>query len=347
MESTSFQPTSGMELDSLEPTSCMEPESLEPTSCMEPDSLEPTSGMEPTSVDSLRVLYQSSDYIMVDKHWDIRIDSKMWYEKHTVQTQLRLRFPELADPATYYGFRFCHQLDYSTSGVLCVALNKAAAGRAYHCFKDRRATKAYLALVRGCVELEQMTLDFPIGKNTTEGRTHMMCVQTAEGCENPKPCQTQLTVLEYGSYDGDPATKVLLQPLTGRTHQLRVHCAAVGHPIVGDYTYSLGTDHAPYRMMLHAHLLHLPLEPRPLQAVAPDPFTPHTDPRWCPQLCLQTVEGAVETLLERRVEEKRREQEEKKKKQDEGERKKSRGRRKESEEERRMCQQWLSEWSGN
>uniref|UniRef100_A0A3B5MKA3 Pseudouridine synthase RsuA/RluA-like domain-containing protein n=1 Tax=Xiphophorus couchianus TaxID=32473 RepID=A0A3B5MKA3_9TELE len=98
---------------------------------------------EPARIESLRVLYQSDDYIVVDKHWDIRIDSKMWYEKQTVQMQLQHHFPHLADPSTYYGFRFCHQLDFSTSGALCVALNKAAAGRAYRCFKDRTVTKAY------------------------------------------------------------------------------------------------------------------------------------------------------------------------------------------------------------
>ncbi|TNN25333.1 RNA pseudouridylate synthase domain-containing protein 1 [Liparis tanakae] len=102
---------------------------------------------ESARLESLCVLHQSDDYIVVDKHWDIRIDSKMWYEKHTVQAQLGQRFPELSDPSTYYGFRFCHQLDFSTSGALCVALNKAAAGRAYRCFKDRTVTKAYLALV--------------------------------------------------------------------------------------------------------------------------------------------------------------------------------------------------------
>lgn len=62
--------------------------------------------MEPASVERLRVLFQSDDYIVVDKHWDIRIDSKMWYEKNTVQAQLRHRFPHLADPNTYYGFRY-------------------------------------------------------------------------------------------------------------------------------------------------------------------------------------------------------------------------------------------------
>lgn len=205
--------------------------------------------------------------------------------------------------------------------------------------------------VRGWVEEEVMTVDFSIGENTTEGRTHMMCIQGTDGCENPKPCRTHLTVLEYGAYDGGPVTKVLLQPLTGRTHQLRVHCEAVGHPIVGDYTYSLGADSAPYRMMLHAHLLHLPLQPLPLQAVAPDPFTTPADPRWRPQRCLRTVEGAVETLLEHRAAEERTEREEKERRQREERRKQQEERRKrwrgreESEEQRRMCQQWLSEWT--
>ncbi|XP_071029681.1 RNA pseudouridylate synthase domain-containing protein 1-like [Oncorhynchus clarkii lewisi] len=359
VEPGSMEPA-GVEPGSMEPggvDSLREPTSVQPDSGVEPASgvettrgVEPSRGVEPASVDSLKVLYQSCDYIIVDKHWDIRIDSKMWYEKHTVQKQLGLRFPELADPGTYYGFRFCHQLDYSTSGVLCVALNKAAAGRVYHCFKDRRATKVYLALVRGWVEEEKMTIDFSIGENTTEGRTHMMCIQGTDGCENPKPCQSHLTVLEHGDYDGDPVTKVVLQPLTGRTHQLRVHCEAVGHPIVGDYTYSLGEDSAPYRMMLHAHLLHLPLEPLSLQAAAPDPFTTPTDPRWRPQRCLRTVEGVVETLLEHRAAEERTEREERKRQQEERRRQQEERRkrwrgREESEEQRRMCQQWLSEWT--
>lgn len=129
--------------------------------------------MEPGSVENLCIVYRSRDFLVVNKHWDVRIDSKTWRETLTLQKQLRHRFPELADPDTYYGFRyagagyrgppaashpattdplpharFCHQLDFSTSGALCVALNKAAAGSAYRCFKERRVTKAYLALVR-------------------------------------------------------------------------------------------------------------------------------------------------------------------------------------------------------
>lgn len=303
---------------------------------------------EAPSLENLHVLYHSDDYIIVDKHWDIRIDSKMWYEKLTVQEQLRHHFPELADPNTYYGFRFCHQLDFSTSGALCVALNKAAAGRAYRCFKDRTVTKAYLALVRGWVEEENQTLDFSIGKNSSEGKTHMMCIEGTEGCENPKPCQTELTVLEHGLYDGDPVTKVLLQPLTGRTHQLRVHCSAIGHPIVGDFTYSSGADVTPYRMMLHAHFLHIPLEPQPLLVSAGDPFLPTVDPKWLPQRTLRTLTATVEALLERRMVEDRRSKEEAREREEEKREKgKQRRTEEETEEQRRQCQEWLSEWAGD
>ena len=61
--------------------------------------------MEAGPVESLSVVYQSQDFLVVNKHWDLRIDSRMWRETPTLQKQLRLRFPELADPDTYYGFR--------------------------------------------------------------------------------------------------------------------------------------------------------------------------------------------------------------------------------------------------
>ncbi|XP_058141548.1 RNA pseudouridylate synthase domain-containing protein 1 isoform X2 [Dasypus novemcinctus] len=130
--------------------------------------------MEPGSVENLSIVYRSRDFLVVNKHWDVRIDSKAWRETLTLQKQLRHRFPELADPDTCYGFRFCHQLDFSTSGALCVALNKAAAGSAYRCFKERRVTKVYLALVRGHVQESRMTISYAIGRSSTEGRAHTM-----------------------------------------------------------------------------------------------------------------------------------------------------------------------------
>ena len=83
---------------------------------------------------------------------------------------------------------------------------------------------------------------------------------------------TDLEVLARGTYRGRACTKVLLRPTTGRRHQLRLHCAALGHAIVGDATY--GGDAESPRMMLHARDLRVPLAGRsPLAIAAPDPFT--------------------------------------------------------------------------
>ncbi|XP_078273785.1 RNA pseudouridylate synthase domain-containing protein 1 isoform X2 [Rhinoraja longicauda] len=292
--------------------------------------------METASIGNLCTLYQSSDFLVVNKHWDVRIDSKMWYEKLTVQSQLKHQFPELADPNTYYGFRFCHQLDFSTSGALCIALNKMAAAKAYRCFRDR--------LVRGHVSLGRMAINHAIGKSTTVGMTHMMCTVGMHSCQNPKPCQTELTVLERGFYSGDPVTKVLLHPLTGRTHQLRVHCSSIGHPIVGDFTYSLKTDNGPYRMMLHAYYLQIPVEGEPIEVTTPDPFTHTVDNNWEKGTHVNNLHNIIGELKEKYITE-------------QCERNGALGvqadkipvkkPREETKEEREMCLQWLNEWAAS
>lgn len=103
--------------------------------------------------------------------------------------------------------------------------------------------------------------------------------------------------------------------------------------------------------MLHAHLLHIPLEPQPLFVCAGDPFLPTVDPKWLPQRLLRTISATVEALLERRVEEERKIKAEERvmAKKKEERRKTSREHRtgEETEEQKRMCQEWLSEWAGD
>lgn len=83
--------------------------------------------------------------------------------------------------------------------------------------------------------------------------SHQMTVSgDPEKCVNPRTSVTRLLVLERGVFDGYPATKVILKPITGRRHQLRVHCAHLGHTIVGDFTYSRKRDVIPKRTFLHA-----------------------------------------------------------------------------------------------
>ncbi|KAF6030521.1 hypothetical protein EB796_011172 [Bugula neritina] len=107
---------------------------------------------------------------------------------------------------------------------------------------------------------------------------------------------TQVYILETGYYDEEKASKLLLVPQTGRSHQLRVHCKYIGHTIVGDYTYSNRADVRPHRMMLHSLSLTIPMQPlsENVCITAPDPFT--TDSKWCPQKVHVTTEQLVSQL---------------------------------------------------
>lgn len=127
-----------------------------------------------------------------------------------------------------------------------------------------------------------------------------------------------------------------IKNFVGRTHQLRVHCSAIGHPIVGDYTYSLRTDNAPYRMMLHAYFLHIPLENEPIHVIAPDPFVPSLDSKWAPQRCMNILEDLLQNILTKPQAEMQEEPEPVHR---------SSSYPVESEEQQAQCQQWLCDWN--
>lgn len=171
----------------------------------------------------------------------------------------------------------------------------------------------------------------------------MMCIDGTEGCENPKPCQSELIVLEHGSYSGDPVTKVLLQPLTGRTHQLRVHCSAVGHPIVGDFTYSHKKDSSPYRMMLHAYYLRIPTGKELIEVCAPDPFVTTMDSNWVPHRVTHQLDETIQELKDKMMQ--KGEEEESQVLGGGGEEALSEAKSPETEEQRARCEQWLAEWA--
>ncbi|KAK8769486.1 RNA pseudouridylate synthase domain-containing protein 1-like [Amblyomma americanum] len=218
---------------------------------------------------ALRVLYRSAHFLVVDKPADLVINTQRAHEHPvTVETLLRRQLPELVDPGVEHGFRFCHRLDFATSGVLCLALTRLAARAAQKAFGPplRSARKCYAALLEGHVALTSgirqrgIEIDLAVGEDSRQGHQHKMCPASEEHCTNAREAQTRLLVLGWGIFHGRPATKVALQPVTGRRHQLRVHCAALGHPVVGDTTYG-GTEAAEHsRMYLHAWRLYLPTQ---------------------------------------------------------------------------------------
>lgn len=101
--------------------------------------------------------------------------------------------------------------------------------------------------------------------------------------------------------DSQPVTGFCFCPFAGRTHQLRVHCCAIGHPIVGDFTYSFKKDSGPYRMMLHAYYLRIPTSKELIEVSAPDPFVPAVDHSWAPHRATECLEKLIQELKDTSV----------------------------------------------
>ena len=125
--------------------------------------------------------------------------------------------------------KLVHRLDKDTSGALLVARSARSAGHFAKAFSGRTARKVYWALVVGVPDAEQGTIDAPLAKQPGTGGEKMHVDR-----EHGLPAKTRWRVIDRA---GNRAAWVELQPLTGRTHQLRAHMAAIGHPIIGDAKY--------------------------------------------------------------------------------------------------------------
>jgi tRNA pseudouridine32 synthase/23S rRNA pseudouridine746 synthase len=149
-----------------------------------------------------------------------------------------------------------HRLDQDTAGCLVIALKKSALLKAQALFAGGGAEKTYWAVVRGTPKAQAGIIDLPLAKITTNRAWKM------QGEENAPPAVTAWRVLGQG---GGMAW-LEFSPKTGRTHQIRAHAAALGHPILGDAVYGGGTG----ALHLLARRILLPLE-RPVLAEAPVP----------------------------------------------------------------------------
>lgn len=140
-----------------------------------------------------------------------------------------------------------HRLDRDTSGVMIFALSPHAQRHLGLQFEKRQAKKTYVARVWGKLEPRKGTIDLPLIVDWPNRPKQMVCHETG------KPAVTDWRVQRYG--DGE--TRVRLMPKTGRSHQLRVHMLAMGHPILGDPFYAEGAAREFPRLMLHSEELRL------------------------------------------------------------------------------------------
>jgi 23S rRNA pseudouridine955/2504/2580 synthase len=149
--------------------------------------------------------------------------------------------------------RLVHRLDRDTSGVLVVARTASAAAKLARAFQQHRAKKLYWALVAGLPPLAEGVIEKPLAKETQSGRELVMA-DAADG----RPARTDYRTIARA---GKVAAWLGLMPHSGRTHQLRVHCAAMGTPIIGDPKYGGAAARlagAPRGLMLHAREIEMP-----------------------------------------------------------------------------------------
>lgn len=196
------------------------------------------------------VLYQDADCVVVDKPAGMVVHPAAGHERETLVNALVFHYPQLATmvgPEEDLRPGIVHRLDRDTSGLLVVALTREAQAELQRQFRERRVKKTYLALVHGWLSPSQGRIVAPIARDPRD-RKRMAVV--AGG----RAATTGYQVRQYLlARNGDRYTLVEVRPLTGRTHQIRVHMSHIGHPIVGDPVYGRRKRRLPCpRQFLHA-----------------------------------------------------------------------------------------------
>jgi 23S rRNA pseudouridine1911/1915/1917 synthase len=218
----------------------------------------------------LDIVYEDQALLVVDKQAGMVVHPAPGHPGGTLVNALLAHCPELD---TGGGNRpgIVHRLDRDTSGLILVATSEKVRRALQRQFKDRQVHKAYLALLDGHLQPAYGRIEAPVGRDPHHRQR--MAVQ-AGGRE----AITEYHVLEQFAHQIGPAagqfTLVEAEPLTGRTHQIRVHFASIGHPVVGDAVYGRRKQHLPVsRQFLHARRLDFkhPLTGQRLGLEAPPP----------------------------------------------------------------------------
>ncbi|HIP95753.1 MAG TPA: RluA family pseudouridine synthase [Anaerolineae bacterium] len=193
----------------------------------------------------LSIVYEDDDLLVIDKPAGMVVHPAHGHRSGTLVNALLSRYPQLAEVGGAERAGIVHRLDKDTSGLILVAKNEAAQKELQRQFKHHAVEKVYLALVEGRLEPEQGLIDAPIGRDKQQ-RKRMAVVRGG------RQASTVYRVIERF----EDHTLVEARPQTGRTHQIRVHFAFIGHPLVGDRVYGYRRQHLGLgRQFLHAQTL--------------------------------------------------------------------------------------------
>ncbi len=206
-------------------------------------SAKPDDSLKPSNT-PLKVLYNDRGLLIIDKPAGMTVHPGAGFKGETLASALLFNFKDIAVVGEEYRPGIVHRLDKDTSGVILVAKTPEMYEFLKDAFAERKIKKEYLALVLGEVKKQHDFIETPIGKSKSDFRK-----QTVKNPVEAKPAVTEYQVLER--LDG--CTLILVKLHTGRTHQIRVHMASIGHPLVGDELYG---NKQTQRADLHRQFLH-------------------------------------------------------------------------------------------
>ena len=197
--------------------------------------LDPPPYLVPHSQDEIAILHEDADLLLVRKpDLLLSVPGRHPLNKDCLITRLQQRYPTAS---------MVHRLDLDTSGIMVIPLNKATHAHISRQFQQRRVEKSYHAVVYGVVKEDSGEVDLPIAVDWENRPRQIICHQRG------KAALTRYEVLRRQS----DRTRLLLKPVTGRSHQLRIHMRELGHPILGCDMYAHDTALAMAdRLLLHA-----------------------------------------------------------------------------------------------
>ncbi|MRS90068.1 RluA family pseudouridine synthase [Enterobacteriaceae bacterium RIT714] len=222
----------------------------------------------PPCHDQIDILWQDEHLVLINKPAGLlSLSGKNPQNLDSVHHRLVRQFP---------GCTLVHRLDFGTSGLMVIARNKAINAALCQQFSQRTVTKVYSALLCGHLEKDEGVIDAAIAKDPALFPLMSLCEI------HGKPARSRYRVIERFYLEAEngtslPLTRVQLTPETGRTHQLRIHCQRLGHPILGCDLYGgrllPGSEQTP-RLMLHASELDFvhPISGKEINARHASPF---------------------------------------------------------------------------
>jgi len=197
---------------------------------------------------SQRILYEDDDLLILNKPAKIPVHAGSGVDVGVIEAMRCAN-------SDYKNLALVHRLDKGTSGCLMLAKNRKSLLKCHELLRTKQVNKTYCALLSGQIYWSEKTVDLPLKRDRLKSDERVVCVS-----EDGKPAQTLFTSLRQY----DQATLVEAMPITGRTHQIRVHAASIGHAVAGDLKYGdkgfnrtirgLGLN----RLFLHAKKINLP-----------------------------------------------------------------------------------------